>query len=153
MPKLGDRVPNFSLPNQDGKMVSLSDFKGKKLVIFAFPKADTPGCNNQACHFKEVFDKFQLNKASVLGISPDKIEDLKAWKEKKQLPYDLLSDVDHKLLNEWEAWGKKLFGLIPVPFATRSFWVINEEGILVASKIDIDPEESVTQALEAVMNF
>ena len=150
MLKVGQQAPDFNLLNQDKETVRLSDYRGKQVILFAFPKANTPGCNNQACGFRDVFPEIQALNAVVLGISPDSTEDLLAWKQLKNLQYDLLSDPDHKILNEWGAWGKKVLGIIPLPFATRSFWAIDEEGIIEAMEIGVSPGNSVKHALQAI---
>src|SRR6185436_14892706 len=107
MPNAGEKAPDFELPNQDGKMTKLSDFRGKKVILFAYPKADTEGCTIQACGFRDQFPKIQADNAVVLGISADEPKDNLKWKKKLNLPYDLLSDVDHKVLEQWGAWGEK----------------------------------------------
>ncbi|MCB1033720.1 MAG: peroxiredoxin, partial [Acidobacteria bacterium] len=91
MISIGDKAPDFALPNQDGETVRLSDLKGKKVVLFAYPKADTPGCTQQACGFRDQMPVLQSADAVVLGISPDKPAALKKWQAKQSLPYDLLS--------------------------------------------------------------
>lgn len=150
MPVIGKPAPDFELRNQDGTAVRLSDYRGKKVIIFAFPKADTPGCNQQACSFRDVFPQIESKDAVVLGVSADSEAELAAWKALKELPYDLLSDSDHKMLTDWGAWGidLRIFKL-PVA-ATRSYWVIDEQGILVDQQIGVRPHESVENALAAV---
>ena len=152
MPAVGEPAPDFELQNQAGKKIRLSDYRGKKVVIFAFPKANTPGCNQQACSFRDAWPQIEAKDAVVLGVSADSVDDLAAWKTLKKLPYDLLSDPDHKMLTDWGAWGidLRIFKL-PVA-ATRSCWVIDEQGILVDQRIGIRPRESVEKALAAVQN-
>ena len=150
MPTVGKAAPDFELLNQDGQSVRLSDFRGKRVIIFAFPKANTMGCNNQACSFRDIFPQIKSNNAIVLGVSSDSVEELAGWKKLKQLQYDLLSDPDHKMLDAWDAWGLKLF-VIKLPIsATRSYWVIDENGILIEQQIGVRPQESVDKALAAV---
>jgi len=149
MLKVGEPAPDFSLINQDGKTVHLSDYKGKRVVMFAYPAAHTSGCTTQACGFRDQFPKFQQNNIVVLGISPDKPEDQLSWKIKEGLQYDLLCDQDHKVLEQWGAWGeknnygKKYDGVI------RSHWIIDENGILVDQHINVKPVESVEKAVQA----
>lgn len=150
MPKLNQPAPDFELPNQDGEMVKLSDYRGKKVILFAFPKADTSGCNQQACGYRNVLPQIESANAVVLGISADSQEELKAWKSKKNLQYDLLSDRDHRILDEWDAWGHKLFGFIPLPLGKRSYWVIDENGIVIDMQLGVSPQGSVEQALATV---
>ena len=150
MPTIGELAPDFELQNQDGEPVKLSDYHGKRVIIFAFPKANTSGCNNQACSFRDVFPQIEAQNAVVLGVSSDSVDVLARWKKRQQLQYDLLSDPDHKMLDAWDAWGFKLL-IIKLPIsATRSYWVIDESGILVEQQVGVRPQESVEKALAAV---
>ncbi len=150
MPNVGEKAPDFELPNQDGKLVKLSDFLGKKVILFAYPKADTPGCTTQACGFRDNFPKIQADNAVVLGISADEPKDQLKWKQKQNLPYDLLSDVDHKVLEEWGVWGEKsMYGKTYLGI-TRSHWVIDENGVVIDEQIKISPENSIAQAIGAI---
>ena len=151
MPQTGQAAPDFELPNQDGDTVRLSDYRGRRVIIFAFPKANSMGCNNQACSFRDVFPQIEARNAVVLGVSSDSVETLAAWKRRQQLQYDLLSDPGHKMLDAWDAWGFRLFSVIKLPIsATRSYWVIDENGVLVDQQIGVRPRESVDKALAAV---
>jgi peroxiredoxin Q/BCP len=152
MPNIGEQAPDFELPNQDGKTVRLSDYRGKKVILFAYPKADTPGCTTQACGLRDNFPRIEAGNAIVLGLSPDEPEDLRKWKDKIKLPYDLLSDPEHRVLEQWGAWGekvnygKKYMGVI------RSHWVIGENGKVIDSRINIKPEDSVEKAVQTINN-
>jgi thioredoxin-dependent peroxiredoxin len=150
MPAIGDVAPDFELLNQDGHSVKLSDFRGKKVVLFAYPKAGTPGCTTQACGFREEFPKLTAANVVVLGISADTPKDQLKWKNAEQLPYDLLSDPDHAVLEAWGAWGeksmygKKYLGII------RSHWVIDEQGVVLDTQLGISPKDSVEQAVARI---
>jgi thioredoxin-dependent peroxiredoxin len=150
MPDIGVPAPDFELLNQDGKTVKLSDLRGKKVILFAFPQAFTAGCTTQACGFRDQFPKVEAANAVVMGISPDKPDTLKRWKAEKGLQYDLLSDPDHKVLDQWSAWGRSLFGIITLPRTTRSVWVIGEDGKVLDAQVGISPNESVRRALAVV---
>lgn len=109
--KIGDMAPAFELQNQDGQLVKLSDFRGKKVILFAYPKASTPGCTTQACGFRDQFPKVSAANVVVLGISPDSPKEQKRWKERENLPYDLLCDTEHSVLEAYGVWGEKsMFG-------------------------------------------
>jgi peroxiredoxin Q/BCP len=149
MLKIGDAAPEFALTNQDGEIVRLSDYRGKKVVIFAFPKAGTLGCNNQACEFRDEFPTLESRNAVVLGVSADSPAELLSWKMAKKLPYDLLSDRDHTMLQAYGAWGMGI-GIIKLPVITRSVWVIDENGIIIDMEIGVGPKASVERAIRAL---
>lgn len=150
MPNVGENAPDFVLLNQEGKEVKLSDFRGKRVVLFAYPKAGTSGCTVQACGFRDEFPRIEAANTVVLGLSPDKPKDLLKWKTKENLPYDLLSDPDAAVLSAWNAWGeksmygKKYMGVI------RSHWVIDENGVVIDAQVGISPKDSVELAVKAL---
>lgn len=150
MPEVGEKAPDFALPNQDGKMVRLSDFQGRKVILFAFPKADTPGCTTQACGFRDAFPQIETAEAVVLGISADTPDDLRAWKDKQDLQYDLLSDSNHKMLETWNAWGEMTFKGRTFNVPIRSYWVIGEDGTVIDAQVQVSPEDSVQKAIAAL---
>lgn len=150
MPAIGEQAPDFELLNQDGKPTKLSDYRGKRVILFAYPKAGTGGCTTQACGLRDEYPNFEAANAVVLGISPDEPKDNLKWKNKENLPYDLLSDPDHKVLDAWGVWGeksmygKKYMGVI------RSHWVIDEDGKILDEQIKISPKDSVKKATAMV---
>lgn len=150
MPHTGELAPDFELLNQDGKTVKLSGFRGKKVILFAYPKADTPGCTTQACGFRDRFPHVETHNAVVLGISPDLPKALLKWKNKVNLPYDLLSDPEHAVLEAWGAWGEKSMYGKTYWGVLRSHWVIDENGTVIDAQIKISPEDSVAKALSTV---
>lgn len=150
MPSIGEQAPDFELPNQDGKLIKLSDFRGKKVILFAYPRAATPGCTTQACGFRDEFPNITAQNAVVLGISNDPPKDQLKWKESEGLTYDLLSDEDHSVLDSWGVWGeRKMYGKTYLG-TTRSHWVIDENGIVIDEQIGISPADSVAKALAAI---
>lgn len=150
MPQTGTPAPDFELPNQDGTLIKLSAFRGKKVILFAFPKANTSGCTTQACGFRDSLPKIEVANAVVLGISPDEPKDLKKWKDQENLPYDLLSDTEHRVLESWGVWGeKKMYGKTYMG-VIRSHWVIDENGMILDEQIKISPTDSVEQALRLI---
>jgi len=143
----GDAFPEFALSNQDGETVRLADYRGRKVVLFAFPKADTPGCTSQACGFRDHFGELQEAGAVVLGISPDSPTALARWKAKESLPYDLLSDPAHETLERLGAWGEKSMYGRKVQGVLRSHWVIDETGKLLDAQVKVSPAQSVESAV------
>lgn len=150
MLEVGKPFPDFSLQDQDGNTVTLKDFHGKKLIIFAYPKADTPGCTTQACGFRDNYPIIETKNAAVLGISPDTVDDLKKWHGKMGFPYALLADPEHTTLDAWGVWGERSMYGKKFMGVTRSHWVIDEEGNLLDAQIKVSPEDSIKRALALV---
>jgi peroxiredoxin Q/BCP len=108
---VGERAPSFSLPNHDGKVVSLADLAGQWVVLYFYPRDDTPGCTQQASEFSARLDDFRRLNARVVGISPDSVAQHREFREKHDLHVELLSDPDHAVLQQFGAWGEKsIFG-------------------------------------------
>ena len=143
MIRIGDPAPDFSLPNQDGETVSLSGLRGRKVLLFAYPKANTGGCTKQACGFRDAMPQIDAANAVVLGISPDSPKKLSNWKAKESLPYDLLSDPEHEVLDAFGAWGEKSMYGKTYRGVIRSHFVIDEEGVLVDIQHKVSPAKSV----------
>lgn len=148
--KIGDKAPDFRLSDDSGEEVSLSTFKGKKVILYFYPKDDTPGCTRQACGFRDNYPAIENAGAVVLGISPDSVDRHAKFKQKQNLPFRLLSDPDHRVTEMYGAWGeksmygKKYLGVI------RSHFVIDERGKLIDIQIGVKPEASVSLAVEQV---
>ncbi len=126
--KVGDEAPNFTLTNQNGEESSLSDFKGKKVVIWFYPKANTPGWTIEGKGFRDEFKKFQEKDIIILGVSADPVNKQKKFCEKQGFPYDLLSDESHEMLENYGVWGKKKFMGREYMGITRMTYIINEDG-------------------------
>lgn len=125
-----DKV-SFNLSNQDGEPVTDADFKGRRYVMFFYPRAMTPGCTTESCDFRDSYQEFAEAGYSIVGVSPDPPSRNKKFQEKEGLNFDLLSDQDHELAASLDAWGeKKLYGKISIGLI-RSTFVINEEGSVV----------------------
>ncbi|CDH20726.1 thiol peroxidase, thioredoxin-dependent [Xenorhabdus bovienii str. kraussei Quebec] len=107
--KVGDKAPKFSLPDQDGETVSVSDFKGQRVLVYFYPKAMTPGCTVQACSLRDKMNELKEIGVEVLGISTDTPERLSRFAEKERLNFTLLSDVDHQVAEQFGVWGEKQF--------------------------------------------
>lgn len=131
-------APDFTLPDQDGMTVKLSQFKGKKVVVYFYPKDDTPGCTKEACSLRDGWEELKKMDAVVLGVSPDSPESHKKFREKYNLPFTLLSDPEHKVMEAWGAWGEKtLYGKKSVG-VLRSTVIINPDGTIqkMIKKVD-----------------
>ena len=123
----GDLVEDFTLPDQDGNPVSLSDFKGKTVVLFFYPKADTPGCTIEACGFRDTFEKLQAAGAVVLGISRDTVKAQKKFQQKYDLPYPLLADPEMILIKRYDLLKNKIMYGKPVTGVERTTYVISAD--------------------------
>lgn len=135
--KVGDKAPDFSAKDQDGKVHSLGDYKGKKLVVFFYPKASTPGCTAEACNLRDNWEKFQAAGYEILGVSADSQKKQQNFKEKYELPFPLLADEDREVINAFGVWGPKKFMGKEYDGIHRTTFVIDEDGKIfdVISKV------------------
>jgi peroxiredoxin Q/BCP len=148
MLKSGDKAPAFELKDQDGKVVKLSDFKNKKVLLYFYPKADTPGCTRQACSVRDSADQLKNNKATCLGISPDDPKKQKKFDEKYGLGFRLLSDPDHKAAQAYGAWGeKKMYGKSYMGIIRSSF-LVGEDGKIMGTWYKVKPEDTIPNAMD-----
>ncbi|WP_333696473.1 thioredoxin-dependent thiol peroxidase [Flavobacterium sp.] len=126
----GDKAPNFSGKDQDGNVHSLSDYKGKKLVVFFYPKANTPGCTAEACDLRDNFARFQAQNYALLGVSADNAKAQGNFKNKYEFPFPLLADEDKAVIQAFGVWGPKKFMGKEYDGIHRTTFVINESGII-----------------------
>lgn len=126
----GDNAPNFKLPDQDGNIVELSDFKGKKLVVYFYPKDQTPGCIKEACSFRDNIEVYTKNNIAVLGVSIDSEKSHQNFIKKQELNFPLLADVDKSMVNSYEVWGEKSMYGRKYMGTFRKTFLINEAGII-----------------------
>ncbi|GAK91624.1 thiol peroxidase [Nonlabens ulvanivorans] len=145
--KAGDKAPDFSVLNQDGNTVSLSDFNGKKLVLFFYPKASTPGCTAEACNLRDNVLRFRESGYEILGASADSPKRQLNFKNKYELPYDLLADEDHALLNAFQVWGPKKFMGKEYDGIHRTTFVIDENGVIEDVITKVKTKDHATQIL------
>ena len=144
----GDKAPDFTLPDSTGKQVSLSDFRGRHVVVYFYPAAGTPGCTKQACDFRDHLAELDGAGYQVLGISPDKPEKLAKFTEAEQLTFPLLSDPDKTVLAGWGAFGeKKNYGRI-IQGVIRSTFVIDPEGTIVKAMYNVRATGHVAKLLK-----
>ena len=147
---VGDKAPAFTLKDQDGKTVKLSQFKGKNVVVYFYPKADTPGCTTQSCNLRDAFPQLKKLKAVVLGISPDPVAKQKKFDDKYGLGFPLLSDEDHKVAEAWGVWGEKTLYGRKFMGIVRSAFVVDDKGKLKGVFYKVSPKDTVPKT-EAVL--
>lgn len=128
--KAGDKAPNFSGQDESGNTVSLSDYKGKKLVVFFYPKASTPGCTAEACNLNDNFDRFKSQGYEILGVSADSVKRQSNFKDKYGFKYPLIADEDKSVINAFGVWGPKKFMGKEYDGIHRTTFVIDENGVL-----------------------
>ncbi len=150
MLKAGGIAPDFNLSDAEGKNVSLSDFKGKKIVLYFYPKDDTPGCTKEACSFRDVYDKILAKGAVVIGISADNAESHKNFKKKYNLPFHLLSDMEHKIIEAYGAWGDKTYQGKVSKGIIRSTYIIDEKGVISEVFPRVTPDNHAAEVIEAL---
>ena len=147
MLNIGDQAPLFSLPDQNGKVHNLEDYRGQKVVLYFYPKDNTAGCTKQACNFAELYPQFMEKGAVVLGVSKDSVASHKKFEEKYGLPFTLLSDEGLEVLQAYDVWkeksmyGRKYFGVV------RSTYLIDENGIIVRALEKVNAAENPQQML------
>ena len=138
--KVGDKAPAFKLKNQDGETISLSDLKGKPVVLYFYPKDDTTGCTKEACNFRDEFPKFGKMKAEIIGISTDSVDSHKKFADKFKLPFNLLADEKKEIVEKYDVWkeknmyGRKYMGI------ERTTFIIDAEGTIskIFPKVKVD---------------
>jgi thioredoxin-dependent peroxiredoxin len=137
MLEAGDRAPDFTLPDQEGKELSLSDLRGQTVVLYFYPRADTPGCTTQACGVRDRGDEYGKAGARVVGISPDSVEDVKKFAQKFDLDFTLLADAEHAVAEEYGTWGEKsMYG--------KKYWGVRRATFL------IDPDGEIARVFPKV---
>jgi peroxiredoxin Q/BCP len=141
-----NKAPSFNLPDQDGNNHSLEDYHGRWLVVYFYPKDDTPGCTAEACSFRD--SKSDLEKlAAVVGISTDSVESHKKFSEKHHLNFTLLSDPDHQVIESYNSWGTKKFAGKEYVGTFRNTLLVNPDGDIAKEYIGVDPNEHAPQII------
>jgi peroxiredoxin Q/BCP len=130
MLKAGDKVPEFSSKDQDGNPVSLSDYRGKKLIVFFYPRANTPGCTAEACNLRDNYAELQSQGYELLGVSEDSEKKQSNFRNKYEFPFPLLADEDHTVIDAFGVWGPKKFMGKEYDGLHRTTFLINEEGVV-----------------------
>ncbi len=146
----GDPAPEFDLLDQDGKTVSLSSFNGSKVLLYFYPRADTPGCTTQSCSVRDALPDFSKLQVKAVGISPDKPEKQKKFDQKHGLGFPLLSDPDHRVAEVYGVWGqKKLYGKLSMGIV-RSAFLVDEQGTVARAWYKVSAKDTVPNALEVL---
>ena len=146
----GIKAPEFTLKNHEGNDISLKDFIGKKVVLYFYPKDNTPGCTKEACSFRDIYQEILDAGAVVVGISTDSVDSHEKFKDKHGLPFHLLSDPEHNVIELYKAWAEKTFkGKIGMG-TSRITYIIDEEGTIVKTFPEVKPEEHGNEVLEAL---
>ncbi|MEG0851594.1 thioredoxin-dependent thiol peroxidase [Flavobacterium plurextorum] len=146
--KAGDKAPSFSGIDQDGKSHKLADYTGKKLVVFFYPKASTPGCTAEACDLRDNFERFKANNYELLGVSADSQKAQLKFKDKYEFPFPLLADEDKSVINAFGVWGPKKFMGREYDGIHRTTFVINEQGIIEEVIEKVKTKEHAAQILK-----
>lgn len=133
----GDKAPAFTLPDADGNNVSLADYRGRRVIVYFYPAASTPGCTKQACDFRDNLGDFTTAGLNVIGISPDKPEKLATFRDAQGLTFPLLSDPDREVLTAWGAYGEKQMYGKTVQGVIRSTFVVDEDGKIVVAQYNV----------------
>ena len=147
MLEVGTQAPDFTLPDQDGQMHSLKEYRGQKVVLYFYPKDNTPGCSRQASGFGELYPQFTEKGAVVLGVSKDSVASHKKFQEKYNLPFTLLSDPEKTVIQAYDVWKeKKLYGKVSMA-VVRSTYLIDENGIIIWALDKVKPGDNPAQML------
>lgn len=146
--KVGDKVADFTSKDQDGNAVSLSDYKGKKLIVFFYPKASTPGCTAEACNLRDNYKELQEQGYELLGVSADSAKRQSNFKTKYGFPFPLLADEDHTVLNIFGVWGTKKFMGKVYDGIHRKTFIIDEDGVVTKVIDKVKTKDHAAQILE-----
>ncbi len=145
--KEGDAAPDFAASNEKGETVRLSDYKGKKLVLYFYPKDDTPGCTAESCNLRDSYGSFQSKGYEILGVSPDSVKKHVKFQDKYSLPFNLLADEDHAVASAYGVWGPKKFMGRAYDGIHRTTFVIDETGQIERIIAKVDTENHTAQIL------
>ncbi|SRR6266496_3071186 len=149
MLKEGTAAPVFTTTNANGETVKLKDFRGQKVVLYFYPKDDTPGCTKEACSFRDAFSKYKKRGITVLGVSPDSETSHKKFVSKYKLPFTLLADTDHSIAEAYGVYGEKKFMGRKYMGVYRTTFLIDEKGKIKKVFEKVKPEEHAAEVLEA----
>ena len=146
----GTKAPNFSLPDQNGRIHTLEEYRGKKVILYFYPKDNTPGCSKQACGFRDLYPQFMEKDAVILGVSKDSVTSHKKYEQKYELPFPILSDTELSCIQAYDVWkeknmyGKKTMGVV------RTTYLIDEEGVIVKAFGKVKAADNPAQMLNEI---
>lgn len=146
----GTKAPNFSLPDQNGRIHTLEEYRGKKVILYFYPKDNTPGCSKQACGFRDLYPQFMEKDAVILGVSKDSVTSHKKFEQKYELPFPILSDTELSCVQAYDVWkeknmyGKKTMGVV------RTTYLIDEEGVIVKAFGKVKAADNPAQMLNEI---
>jgi peroxiredoxin Q/BCP len=146
----GKPAPDFELKSDTGDAVKLSDFRGRPVVLYFYPKDDTPGCTAEACEFRDAYDVYRERSAEILGVSPDDEASHAKFKSKHELPFTLLADPDHAVAEKYGVWGERKFAGKTYMGINRSTFVIDSEGNVARAMLGIKPAGHAEAVLDAL---
>ncbi|MBC6999260.1 MULTISPECIES: thioredoxin-dependent thiol peroxidase [Bacteroidota] len=149
MLKVGDSVPDFISKDQDGTIIKLSDYKGQKLIVFFYPRANTPGCTAEACNLRDNYNALKAAGYELLGVSEDTEKKQSNFKSKYELPFPLLADEDHSVINAFGVWGPKKFMGREFEGILRTTFLIDENGVVERVIEKVKTKDHASQILDA----
>jgi thioredoxin-dependent peroxiredoxin len=146
----GKAAPDFELESDSGETVRLSDLRGKPVVLYFYPKDDTPGCTTEACEFRDAYDTYRQRGIEILGVSPDNVASHGKFRSKYELPFTLLADPDHKVAEAYGVWGEKNLAGKKYHGINRSTFLIDRDGNIARAMLGIKPAGHAAQVLEEI---
>ncbi|MCS6906893.1 MAG: thioredoxin-dependent thiol peroxidase [Anaerolineales bacterium] len=146
----GNPAPDFTLPDENGELRRLSDYRGKVVVLYFYPKDDTPGCTTEACEFRDAYAEYEKAGISILGVSPDDVKKHQKFKAKHSLPFPLLADTDHAVCEMYGVWGRKKFRGKEYEGVFRTTFVIGKDGTILRVFENVKPEGHSREVLKVV---
>lgn len=150
MLEVGTKAPAFSLPDQNGQVHSLEEYRGKKVILYFYPRDNTPGCTKQACGYSQLYPKFQEKGAVVIGISKDTVASHKRFEEKQGLTFTILSDPELKVIQAYDVWKeKKNYGKVSMG-VVRTTYLIDEDGVIIKANDKVKAADDPAKMLEEV---